>query len=291
MSTVDVDLQPGPEGRAAPRKRRRAAAGSRFGDPLFRGLATAVRPRRRRGHVRPRRRAHLQLVAGHHRRWASRSLTHGRVVAHRRASTGPSRRSPARSSRTVGRHGHRRAAGPGHRAAAGGARASGRRARRRHGHRDARRHPQHHLRHGRHLRHRAVHAGSRSCRGCCSTPLGQRARHQARARSSRAAASPIFTAGVVLAFMILPFITAVSRDVLQHGAAGHQGGRLRHGLHHLGGHAQDQPALRQQRHRGRRVHRPGPRPRRDHGRGLHHRQRVHVRAALAASTRARPSPR
>ena len=47
------------------------------------------------------------------------------------------------------------------------------------------------------------------------------------------------------AFMILPFITAVSRDVLKMVPHGRQGGRLRHGLHDLGGHAQDQHALRQ----------------------------------------------
>ena len=101
----------------------------------------------------------------------------------------------------------------------------------------------------------------------------------------------IFTAGVVLAFMVLPFITAVSRDVLMMVPQGHQGGRLRHGLHHLGGHAQDQPALRQQRHRRRRLHRPRPRPGRDDGGRLPHRQPLHRPAALASSTRARRSPR
>ena len=54
----------------------------------------------------------------------------------------------------------------------------------------------------------------------------------------------ILTAGVVLAVHGPAVHHGRVARRAQHGAARDQGGRLRHGLDHLGGHAQDQPALR-----------------------------------------------
>ena len=132
VSTVDVDLQRAARAGdgAGPRDARRRAVARALGDPLFRGLATGRRRRRRARHVRAGGRPRLRLVAGDHRArhrarsppWPGRRPT---------ASTAPSRRSPAPSSRTAGRDGHRRAARAGHRAAARRARAPGGGARRR----------------------------------------------------------------------------------------------------------------------------------------------------------------
>ena len=44
----------------------------------------------------------------------------------------------------------------------------------------------------------------------------------------------MLTAGIILAFMVLPFICAITRDVFSPGAPRGEGGRLRHGRHHLG---------------------------------------------------------
>ena len=90
------------------------------------------------------------------------------------------------------------------------------------------------------------------------------------ARSSRARPSgtgrTILTAGLVLAIMILPIITAISREVFAADPAPARGGRARPRRHPLG----DDPAgglpLRPLRHGLRRDARPRPRARRDDGR-------------------------
>ena len=46
----------------------------------------------------------------------------------------------------------------------------------------------------------------------------------------------MLTAGIILAVMVIPFITAVMRDVFELVPADAQGVRLRPGLHHVGGH-------------------------------------------------------
>jgi len=44
----------------------------------------------------------------------------------------------------------------------------------------------------------------------------------------------MLTAGLILAIMVLPFITSISRDVFDAGSSRSQGSGLRHWLHHLG---------------------------------------------------------
>jgi phosphate transport system permease protein len=80
----------------------------------------------------------------------------------------------------------------------------------------------------------------------------------------------MLTAGLILAIMVLPFITAVTRDVFL--TAGAEGSGLRHGLHDLGSRAQGSHPIHPRR-RHRRYHaRPRPRPWRNHGSHLRHRQ-------------------
>jgi phosphate transport system permease protein len=44
----------------------------------------------------------------------------------------------------------------------------------------------------------------------------------------------MLTAGIILAFMILPFITSICRDIFAVGTGRAEGIGLRHGRHHLG---------------------------------------------------------
>ena len=98
----------------------------------------------------------------------------------------------------------------------------------------------------------------------------------------------MLTAGLILAIMVLPFITAIIARRVRDRAAGAQGSRLRPRLHDLGGDLQRRPALHARR-RGRRHHAgPRPRARRDHGGHLRDRQRAH-RSPPRSWRRARPS--
>ena len=96
----------------------------------------------------------------------------------------------------------------------------------------------------------------------------------------------ILTAGLVLAFMILPFITAVSRDVLRDGAR-RSPRRPATAWARRPGRSLRKISLRYalQRHRRRRLHRPRPCARRDDGRRLRHRQRLHDAPAVAVRPR------
>ena len=144
------------------------------------------------------------------------------------------------------------------------------------GHRDARRHPEHHLRHGGPLRRRA-----RSCR--TGRPL---ARRSPLGKIPGIKPGPTFqgggmsmlTAGIVLAFMVLPYITAVSRDVLRMvpqvtKEAGYgMGSTTWEVLRKISMRYANSGIV------GAVLHRARPRPRRDDGRHVHHRQRLHVGA-------------
>ena len=84
----------------------------------------------------------------------------------------------------------------------------------------------------------------------------------------------MLTSGLILAIMVLPFVTSITRDVFEAVPPRAQGGRLRRRLHHLGGGAQRGAALCPGRRHRRRHARAGPRARRDHGGDLRHRQRA-----------------
>ena len=83
----------------------------------------------------------------------------------------------------------------------------------RHRHRTARRHPQHHLRHLGPVRVRAVPAAD-----VAAVP-DRRASAMSRCSSTLFAGPPygigMLTAGLILAIMVLPFITSISRDVFE----------------------------------------------------------------------------
>ena len=109
----------------------------------------------------------------------------------------------------------------------------------------------------------------------------------------------IFTAALILAVMVIPFIAATMRDVFETVPAGVQGIRLRRRLHDLGGDALDRAALHA-RLGGRRHHAgPWPRAGRDHGGHVRHRQhrtasrqpvrsRQHHRLARCAGVSGKP---
>ena len=90
----------------------------------------------------------------------------------------------------------------------------------------------------------------------------------------------VLTAGIILAVMVLPFISSIMRDVfetvpamLKESAYGL--GATRGEVRPVGG-----PALYPHRRRRRHHARPRPRPRRDHGRHLRHRQCARISASI-----------
>ena len=92
----------------------------------------------------------------------------------------------------------------------------------------------------------------------------------------------MLTAGLILAIMVLPFITSISRDVfdavppvLKEAAYGAR-------LHHLGGVPQRGAALHPGRRDRRRDAGARPRARRDHGGHLRDRQRAPISASILA---------
>ncbi len=84
----------------------------------------------------------------------------------------------------------------------------------------------------------------------------------------------MFTAGFILAIMVIPFIASVMRDVFEIVPPVLEGIGLRHRLHDLGGRAQRRAALHQGRRHRRHHAGPWPRARRDDGRHLRDRQRA-----------------
>ena len=124
----------------------------------------------------------------------------------------------------------------------------------------------------------------------------------------------MLTAGLILAIMVLPFITSISRDVFEAVPPVLKEVGLRPRLHHLGSVPQRRAALHARRRDRRRDARARPRARRDHGGDLrdrqraqdlgldpgarhhhlgHHRQRVHRggrRHLHLLADRARPDP-
>ena len=82
----------------------------------------------------------------------------------------------------------------------------------------------------------------------------------------------IFTARLILSIMILPFISAVTRDVFETVPGDAEGSRLWPGLHHLGSDVASRAALRSHRRGGRRHAGAGPRAGRNHGGHLRDRQ-------------------
>ena len=109
-----------------------------------------------------------------------------------------------------------------------------------------------------------------------------------RARSRRPGAR-CSSSGIVLAVMILPIITAVSREVFLQTPEAARGGGARAGRHPLGDDPDGRAAVRPLRHHQRRDARPGPRARRDDGRrdrpvGL---RRRHVQPDRLGATRRR----
>ena len=83
----------------------------------------------------------------------------------------------------------------------------------------------------------------------------------------------MLTAGSILAIMVLPFVTSISRDVFEPVPRA-QGGRVRRRLYDLGGGALRGTALCAGRRDRRRDAGPRPGARRDHGCDLRHRQRA-----------------
>ena len=105
-------------------------------------------------------------------------------------------------------------------------------------------------------------AGHRSTSGSTTTSASSRS---SRARP-RSPARPSLTAGVVLAIMILPIITAICREIFAADAPAPRGGRARAGRHPVGDDPLRGLPLRPLRHGLRGHARPGPRARRDDGR-------------------------
>ena len=248
MSTVDIEYPDRSRARAARRRQSGAARRriSRLGDPVFRGVATAC------GIAVAVAMFGLAGVLVYDS-WPAISGLGTEVLT--TVAWSPTHR-PVRRPRGAGRHvplhprrdGHRRAAGARHRPAAGGARAPGGGAAS--SARPSRCWPPSPASSS------AWSASSSSCPSCrttlvpwlLETPLGKlpgikpgatvpgrRPLDPHRRRRARLHGAAVHHGGLARR--------------AAHGAPGDQGGRLRHGLHHLGGHAQDQPALRQQRHR------------------------------------------
>ena len=92
----------------------------------------------------------------------------------------------------------------------------------------------------------------------------------------------MLTAGLILAIMVLPFVTSITRDVFEAVPRCAQGSGLRPRLHDLGGGAQCRAALCPGRRHRRRDAGSRPRARRDHGGDLRHRQRAPDLASLLA---------
>ncbi len=137
---------------------------------------------------------------------------------------------------------------------------------RRRRHRAAGGDPQHHLRHVGAVRLRAVHGRARPAvprRVTGGLPLFQ----------GPPMGIGMLTAGIILALMVLPFITAVMRDVFLMVPRGCQGIGLRHGRDHLGSDPQSHDSVRHPGDRRRLLPGPGPGHRRDDGGDLRHRQR------------------
>ena len=84
----------------------------------------------------------------------------------------------------------------------------------------------------------------------------------------------MLTAGLILAIMVLPFITSISRDVFEAVPPVLKEAAYGLGLHHLGGRALCGAALYPGRCHRRRHAWPWPRTRRDHGGDLRDRQRA-----------------
>ena len=93
----------------------------------------------------------------------------------------------------------------------------------------------------------------------------------------------VFTAGLILAIMVLPFITSISRDVFEAVPPVLKEAAYRTRLHDLGGRALRRIALHPGRRDRRRHARPRPRARRDDGRDIRDRQCApHFRFAAGA---------
>ena len=91
----------------------------------------------------------------------------------------------------------------------------------------------------------------------------------------------MLAAGLVLAIMITPFITAVSREVIRAVPPAQREAAYALGGHALGGHQRAGAALRPHRHPGRRHPGPGACAGRNHGRHHGHRQyEGHLRVAV-----------
>ena len=123
-------------------------------------------------------------------------------------------------------------------------------------------------------------------------PSSSRRSASARARLSLRRAAfgiGVLTAGLVLAIMVLPFITAVSRDVFDTVPPMLKEVRLRDWLHDLGGRQEHRHSLYAGRRHRRRDAGARPRARRDDGGDLRHRQRHKIQSSC--SPRARPSRR
>ena len=99
-----------------------------------------------------------------------------------------------------------------------------------------------------------------------------------------------FVAGLVLAIMILPIVSAISREVMAHRALRPQGGGARARRDALGDDPHRGAALLPLGHRRRRDARPRPRDRRD-DRGDDPDRRRAARSAITCSGRATASPR
>ena len=93
----------------------------------------------------------------------------------------------------------------------------------------------------------------------------------------------MLTAGLILAIMVLPFITSISRDVFDSVPPVLKEAAYGLGCTHLGSHALRRPALCPRRRDRRRDARPWPRARRDHGGHLRDRQRAQDRGLGAGA--------
>ena len=250
---------------------RQGAGAAALGDTLFRHLTRVGRARRAGAARRRHRRAGHRRDAGACRRSASASLISERwnPVTEKFGALAPIYGTLVTSliAMLIARAGRLRHRDLPDRAVPACAAAPAR-----HRDRAARRHPQHHLRHLGPVRLRAVPAADTSSRP------DRRRSATSRCCRSLFAGPPygigMLTAGLILAIMVLPFITSIMRDVfetvppvLKEAAYGAR-------LHHLGGRAERRAALHAGRRRRRHHARPRPRARRDHGGHLRDRQRA-----------------
>ena len=84
----------------------------------------------------------------------------------------------------------------------------------------------------------------------------------------------ILTSALILAMMVLPFVTAVCRDVFETVPPVLKEAAYGHGLDDARGRQERRHSLYPRRHHRRRHARPWPRPRRNDGRDIRHRQRA-----------------